>query len=85
MASPQVCGVGALLLQLYPHATPEQLKNLIVNNCTTDILYSTGLDNDYTDERSLRGGTNKLLFNSFSNDVAVTMTGNITLSNINFR
>ena len=32
MASPQVCGVGALLLQANPHATPSQLKSLIIAN-----------------------------------------------------
>jgi hypothetical protein len=30
MASPQVCGFGALLLQLYPELTPQQLKYLIL-------------------------------------------------------
>tara|TARA_B100001094_G_scaffold215060_1_gene209091 strand:- start:237 stop:1781 length:1545 start_codon:yes stop_codon:yes gene_type:complete len=66
MASPQVCGVGALLLQANPHATPAQLKAHLIATCQTNGIYSTGLDNDYSDSRSLKGGNNRFLVNPFA-------------------
>lgn len=44
MASPQVCGVGALLLQLYPDLTPYQLKYLIkeISNKETSLFEFLG-------------------------------------------
>ncbi len=64
MASPQVCGVGALMLQIRPELTPDELKAYIMANATT-ALHTTGLDNDYEDHRSLHGGTAKVLFHKF--------------------
>ena len=84
MASPQVCGLGALILQMYPGATPAQLKNYILSNCTTDVLYTTGLDNDYTNGRSVKGGNTRILYKKVGNtDTSVTTSGAITLQNIN--
>ena len=68
MASPQVCGVGALLLQANPHSTPAQLKSHLIASCQTNGIYSTGLDNDYTDTRSLKGSNNRFLVNPFSSE-----------------
>ena len=68
MASPQVCGVGALLLQANPHSTPAQLKSHIIASCQTNGIYSTGLDNDYTDSRSIKGGNNRFLVNPFPSE-----------------
>ena len=65
MASPQVCGVGALLLQANPHATPAQLKAHLIATCQTNAIYTTGLDNDYADSRSIKGGNNRFLVNPF--------------------
>lgn len=67
MAAPQVAGVGALLLQLYPTATPGQLKSYILAN-STSVLYSTGLDNDYENLRSLNGGVPRMLYLKFGTD-----------------
>ena len=61
MASPQVCGVGALLLQANPHSTPAQLKSHLIATCQTNGIYSTGLDNDYGVSRSIKGGNNRFL------------------------
>ncbi len=66
MASPQVCGVGALILQANPHMTPDELRNFIETNSGSNMLYSTGLDNDYSDSRSLKGSNNRFLFNPFN-------------------
>ena len=71
MASPQVCGVGALMLQSNPHATPAQLKAYIIAQSASDKLYTTGLDDDYPASRSLHGGHNRFLYNTFSSEFGV--------------
>lgn len=72
MASPQVAGVLALILQFRPGATPDQLKNFILANSTAS-LYDTGLDNDYTDHRSIKGSTPRILFNKFGVNNSFTL------------
>ncbi len=66
MASPQVCGVGALLLQANPHATPAQLKAHIIATCQANGVYTTGSDTDYSNSRSIKGGNNRFLVNPFA-------------------
>lgn len=73
MASPQVCGVGALFLQLNPHSTPAQLKNAIINNSYTAGLY-TGTVDDYDDQNNLLGGNNRILFNPFNSSIQFSIT-----------
>jgi len=65
MASPQVCGLGALILEANPGATVEELKQFIVNN-SQNTLYTTGLDNDYGDYYSVHGGPPNALYNKFN-------------------
>ena len=65
MASPQVAGVLALYLQVNPNTTPAQAKNWLLNNIGTAIL-NTGTGNDWTNDRSLKGGDAKVLFNKFN-------------------
>ncbi len=64
MASPQVAGVVALLLEQYPEATPAEIKNYILNNATDKIYEGSGTD-PYTDIASLQGGTPRHLYNKF--------------------
>jgi subtilisin family serine protease len=71
MASPQVCGVGALMLQANPHSTPAQLKAYIIAQSQPAKIYSTGQDDDYSDNRSLHGGHNRFLYNTFSSEFGV--------------
>ena len=73
MASPQVCGVGALLLQLNPHSTPAQLKNAIINNSYTGGLYTGTVDN-YQDANNLLGGNNRILYNPYNSAVQFSIT-----------
>jgi subtilisin family serine protease len=75
MASPQVAGVAALLLQVYPNATPVQIRNMIINDSATGLLYSTGLDTDYADTSSLKGSTNRTLKSRFNTATNGTTTG----------
>lgn len=74
MASPQVCGVGALVLQANPQATPTQLKNYLTGRSTDSVIYSTGLDDDYTDSRSLKGGNNRYLYNPLNSPTQLRIT-----------
>lgn len=65
MASPQTCGYCAVVLEVNPGATPAQLKQFMVNNCK-DQLASTGLDDDFADSASVRGGGTKIMYNKFN-------------------
>jgi subtilisin family serine protease len=81
-ASPQVAGVCALILQLNPGVSPTQLKNNLINLAGTSI-YETGLDNDWSDRRSLYGGEPKVLYNKFNQDISTTISGQfVKLANI---
>jgi subtilisin family serine protease/plastocyanin len=66
MASPQVAGIAALYAQIQPDATPAELITFITANAGSSKLYTTGLDNDYGDSRSLKGGNNLFAFNKFN-------------------
>jgi subtilisin family serine protease len=66
MASPQVCGLGACLLQLEPYHTAESLKQKIRNMASQDNIYSSGLDDDYSNSRSILNSANKLLYTPFN-------------------
>jgi subtilisin family serine protease len=74
MASPQVAGACALILQLNPGVSPIQLKNNLISVAGTAI-YETGLDNDWTERRSLYGGEPKVLYNRFNQDVSTIVSG----------
>ena len=64
MASPQVCGVGACLLQLRPGLTPTQLRDLVISY-STPTVYTTGLNNDYTNLNTIHGAPVRVLRNPF--------------------
>ena len=61
MASPQVAGMAACLLQAHPTWTPTQVMNWFQNN-SQDKIYSTGNNNDYTTTNSLWGGTQRVAY-----------------------
>lgn len=61
MATPQLCGMIACVLQVHPDWTPEQVKKYIINN-SQPLMYDTNLDNDYTSTRSLFGGNNRIAY-----------------------
>jgi subtilisin family serine protease len=79
MASPQVAGVAALVLQLNPTYTPAQVKAALLAEATATI-YTTGLGNDWTDTRSLQGGSQKFLYANFDLLVNTTTTTSTTTS-----
>jgi subtilisin family serine protease len=82
MAAPQVCGVGALYLQMNPGIKPEQMKMWFTNvTATTSVIYTTNTSNDYTTTRSLLGAPNKFLYNPFGIESDGSMSGAVTLTN----
>ena len=60
MASPQVAGVLACLLETYPELTPLEAKELIVSLASQGDLIDSGTS-DYEDDESLLGSPNLVL------------------------
>jgi subtilisin family serine protease len=48
MATPHVVGVASLILQQAPGATPQQVRDIIVNQATQNIIQPTTLNNMQT-------------------------------------
>ena len=74
MASPQVCGVGALYLQADPSLTPAQLKSKLENDALS-VLKDESNNSNYGDTTDICGGNNRMLFNRYNN--AVPFTSNV--------
>jgi subtilisin family serine protease len=85
-ASPQVCGLGALYLQMNPGAKPAELKKWLINNsqANTAVLYDSGSSStQYTNLNALWGGPKVYMYNPFS----IAQDGNVqnlTLENCVF-
>jgi subtilisin family serine protease len=65
MASPQVAGVCALILQLNPTFTPAQVKSALLGQATATI-YTSGLGNDWSNSRSILGSNQSFLYSNFN-------------------
>ena len=70
MASPQVAGMCACLLQAHPDWTPAQVKNWMINNASLNEMYTPDIADDslqhfetypYTD-RTLNTGPNRIAY-----------------------
>ena len=61
MASPQMAGMAACLLQAHPDWTPRQVMTWFQNNSTNTIL-DTGQDDDYTTTNSVHGGPARVAY-----------------------
>lgn len=60
MASPQVCGVLACVLEVYPNLTPAKALEYLINYSKKNQITNTG--GSYTDYTSLQGSENRYLF-----------------------
>ena len=60
MASPQVCGILACVLEVYPNFTPAQIKAYLDTYSKSSQITDTG--GGYTDYTSLQGAANKYAF-----------------------
>ena len=82
MAAPQVCGLGALVLQLNPGLTPANLKNWFVTKAVSNsVIYNSNVNNDYTNTRSLLGGNSRFLYNPLGIESDGNLTGSVIISN----
>lgn len=77
MASPQVCGIGALYLQAHPDWTPEQLQDRIIKDSIKNVMNDTGATN-YRDTDNIMGGNNRLLYNRYNAAQPYSISGPIT-------
>ena len=73
MASPQVAGVCALILQLNPSYTPAQVKSALLAQATATI-YTSGLSNDWSNSRSLLGSNQSFLYANYQSAATTTTT-----------
>ena len=79
MASPQVAGVVAQHLQVFPDLTPAEMQQRIQND-STNVLFNTGSDVDYGRiYDSLMGAPNRMLYSRYGKQ-AITVTGSNTTS-----
>jgi subtilisin family serine protease len=69
MASPNVAGMIATVLEANPGMTPAQMKTFIHNNATQDLLYDTGVPKllTWNDQDSVHGGPNRIFKTPFVN------------------
>ena len=71
--------LSLIILQLNPKMTPSELKEYLLNNSNGD-LYATLNNNDWTNRRSLWGGTARYLYNKFNKSQASRISGDLTFS-----
>lgn len=82
MASPQVCGVVAQHLQVFPNITPAEMQQRIWND-SKSVLFSTGLSTDYAQfDRSLMGSNNRMLYSKYGTPQPATITGGLSFSSL---
>ena len=67
MASPNVAGIAAQLLQIYPGETPAQIRQRIIDLSTPNMLYNTGSTTDYSVSNTLHGSANRYAYFPLSN------------------
>ena len=80
-SAPCVTGVLALFYQLNPGAAPAEAKRWLTSRAVTaNIVYSTGLDNDYANTLSISGAPNRFLRNPY-NRASVDIRTSASISN----
>lgn len=77
MASPNVAGMIATILEANPGMTPAQMKTFLHNNATQDLLYN-GATDDWDDQDSIQGGPNRIFKTPFTSSTSIR-TSNITI------
>lgn len=83
MASPQVAGVAALLLQMNPGISPANLKANLVRNSVKNVIYDTGSNDDWaTSFTSLKGGNNRFLYNLTGISEDKNTEGSLEINNL---
>jgi len=85
MASPNVAGLAAQLLQVYPTATPAQIRAKVIAMSTPNMLYDTGSQTDYSNEEILHGGPNRFAYQAFNTTSGGNISGPVSVSNTSMR
>jgi len=82
MASPNMAGIVAQLLQVYPTATPTQMRQMIIDACTVDaILDDPAQSNNYANSNYLHGGPNRFGYQPFNTASTGNVAGPLTMTN----
>ena len=78
MASPQICGIGALYLQANPMLTPAQLRTMIHNDSSETM--QAGSLTGYGDTNDAMGGPRRVAVSRYNKQVpfSSTLTGKYT-------
>lgn len=86
MAAPQVAGLAACLAQVWPGATPEQLKTKLLELAATDQMQAT-TQTDYTSPYKIHAGPNRVMYPgaTFSTSVNAGISGDVGITNITMR
>ena len=74
MASPQVCGVLALYLQVNPQATAAQCKQFLTDNSQAIVDMGDSTGTDYSDNSSTQGGPNRFLYFPWNSSNVLTIS-----------
>lgn len=80
MASPQVAGMCALLVQMNPGMTPAQVRQWIINNAKTGLLYRGDTNNTtyFNNDRNLMGGPDRIAYWPYSVHRPLNFQANMT-------
>ena len=81
MASPNVCGMIATLLEAHPGATPAQMKTFVHNNSTQGLLYE-GATDAWADLDSTQGGPNRIFKTPYAADQPLSTNGPLSVSGV---
>jgi subtilisin family serine protease len=86
MAAPQVAGVSAILLQMYPNipsgSLPSTIKGKLLEIASSSLQF-TGLDNDYSNLISTQTTeAGKLLFNPYSQNEPLKFSGTLSFAGV---
>jgi subtilisin family serine protease len=82
MASPQAAGLVALKAQSLPTASPDKLRQDIINDAK-DVVYNTGSSTDYDNlNQSLLGSEPNIMFSKYAVYNPMSYTGPLTIRNV---
>jgi subtilisin family serine protease len=73
MATPNVAGMIATILEANPGMTPAQMKTFIHNNATPNLLYN-GVSDDWDDKQSIQGGPNRIFKTPFTSSKVFSLS-----------
>jgi subtilisin family serine protease len=84
MASPQIAGMAALLLQMNPTASVAQIKNSMVARAQINV-HTGSVSSSYVDSRAIQGGLPLNAFSKLGGSDNLVFSGSFSIStNINF-